>query len=75
MINPNLTIISISIKNYKFPVPDGFSELINHSGAWRYKTEDSANEEKDITRDYERRVKSENGKLRTYLTYKSPVTS
>jgi hypothetical protein len=75
MINPNFTIISISLKNYNLPVPGGFSDLINQSGAWKYKTDDSANEEKDIMKNYERKIKSENGKLRTYLTYQSPVLS
>ncbi|PJN88230.1 hypothetical protein CVN76_05055 [Bacillus sp. mrc49] len=62
----------MSLGGYEIPIPKGLSELLNRSGAWKYRAPDSIQSESPLE-DYDRTVVKENGHLRTYLTYKKPV--
>jgi hypothetical protein len=59
------TITRMQIGKYEVPVPHGISELLNQSGAWVIKSEDTP-----PLKEYDRRVEKRDGKLFTILTKK-----
>ncbi|MCV9884733.1 hypothetical protein [Metabacillus halosaccharovorans] len=71
-INEDLKVTEMHLDGFKVPVPEGLSELLNRSGGWKYISPDQSESKVDNTKNYDRKVVREDGKLRTYLTYKSP---
>lgn len=73
-VTEDVEIISIKIGDYEFPPPPGLSELLNRAGAWVYvPPEEGAESQKqydETMKDYDIKHVMENGKLRTYFTYK-----
>lgn len=72
-VKEDLIVTSMSLGGYEVLVPKGLSELLNRSGAWKYKAPGVIEKEKNPLENYERKVIMEEGKLRTYLTYKMPI--
>lgn len=63
-------IKSMCLDGYEIPIPEGFSDLMNRSGAWRLIESDK--KENPLVEEYDRKVVKEGGRLRSYLTYKGP---
>lgn len=70
-LNVDLVITSMSLDGYEIPIPKGLSELMNRAGAWELVKPESSSEDDDCLKNYNRKVVVEDGKLRTYLTYKT----
>lgn len=73
-IKEELIITGMTLDGYEVPIPEGFSELMNRSGAWEYIEPDESSDS-GYLKNYDRRVAREDGRLRTYLTYKNPLSS
>lgn len=70
-ITEELIVTEMSLEGHKLKIPKGFSELLNRSGAWEYIKPDDSKKENGNLKDYDRKVVLEDGRLRTYLTYKN----
>ncbi|MFS0766168.1 hypothetical protein [Peribacillus phoenicis] len=68
-IKQELIVTGISLDGFEIPVPEGLSEILNNAGAWVYKEKVEEDGDNPL-KDYDRKVVLEDGKLRTYLTYK-----
>lgn len=68
-IYEELIITEMYLEGHKISVPEGLSELMNRSGAWKYTELDNSSDEDNPFKDYESKVVKKNGKLRTYLNY------
>lgn len=73
-VKEDLIITEMYLEGHKISVPEGLSELMNRSGAWKYTEQDNSSDEDNPSLDYESKVVKKNGKLRTYLNYK-PTSS
>lgn len=71
-VNIQFEITSMQLDGHDISIPKGFSEIMNRSGAWKYEQLQS---EDMCLKGYERKVRVEDGKLRTYLTYKGSTFS
>lgn len=60
---PQINIKSIKVEGYEVQVPTGLSELLNSSGAWGMKQQESS-----FVKQYDRKVEMRDGKLVTRLT-------
>lgn len=69
-VTEELIITEMSLDGFKVKVPEGLSELLNASGAWEYIGPDALKKEESYLENYDSRTVREDGKLRTYLTYK-----
>lgn len=70
-VKEELVVTSMSLDGYKLCIPEGFSDLMNRSGAWEYITPDGKTKNEDPSENYTREVVKEAGRLRTYLRYKN----
>lgn len=70
-LNVDLEITNLQLDGHEIPIPKGLSELMNRSGAWEIVKPDHLSSEDSSLNNYNRKVVVEDGKLRTYLTYKN----
>jgi len=69
-LSESLIITSMSLDGHNVIVPQGLSQLFNEAGAWKYMGTESKNED-NVLKNYDRKVVFEDGKMRTYITYKT----
>jgi hypothetical protein len=69
-IKDELIITRMSLDGHNISIPEGLSDLLNRAGAWKCIEPDSYRYQVNPLDNYDRKVVKENGKLRTYLTYK-----
>ncbi len=70
-VTEELIVTEMSLEGHMLKIPKGFSELLNRSGAWEYIKPDDLKRKDGNLKDYDRKVVLEDGRLRTYLTYKN----
>lgn len=70
-VSEELIVTEMSLEGHMLKIPKGFSELLNRSGAWEYIKPDDSKRKDGNLKDYDRKVVLEDGRLRTYLTYKN----
>lgn len=64
----DIFIIGMTLDGFDVEVPEGLSELLNRVGAWKCYESDSTSTEQ--LEGYDRKVVNEDGRLKTYFTYK-----
>ncbi|MEF7566088.1 hypothetical protein V4V35_24150 [Bacillus infantis] len=74
-VKENFVVTELSLDGYKLRIPEGLSEMLNRSGAWQYQKTKPEPKVDSPSDNYDRKVVLEDGKLRSYLTYKKKEAS